>query len=527
MLAYIRKPFIWGLIALLALTLFPLSAQARPDALAAGDIAVIGYNIDEPTSDGGITSPNFAVTIVALADISAGEVIKITDQGWRTSTGAFTSNTTTNGIITWTPTATVPAGTAIKIQVRRIGGTTTEVTSPGTSYAAQMTWTGWTTTGTAVSNVNGGALLLYQGTSTFIYGFTNEAAVAGAAGTWETNDPLPADTIQSNLPPGLTEADGSNAGTAHAMTGTGLHFDNLVYTGPTSGTKNSLLLEIGKDSNWIGSETIIQDISIGGTYFPSNTPTSFTINTEPCVSTGSTSWSTPATWSCNHVPNGTEQVTITSGHTVSLSGNVTQDGPIVLAGNIDTGGHVFTLGAAATLSGAGDIIGTTRRSSPTTGAALFFNNVPTTFNFTTAPTQMDVQLTKSQHPQANYAGGGALMLPRYYTLTPTGSATATVCLGYQDSELGSITESDLRLCRWTGSGWSCPNRSESSSTTSNTVCADSVSQFSDWTLGAVGPTALALRGFAARPYASQVWIMALSGLVLAVGALLLVRRIRH
>ena len=208
------------------------------------------------------------------------------------------------------------------------------------------------------------------------------------------------------------------------------------------------------------------------------------------------------------MPDGTEQVTISSGHTVSLSGDVTQNGPIVLDGNIDTGAHVLTLGAAATLSGAGDIIGTARRTSPATGAALFFNNVPTTLNFATAPSQMDVKLTKASHPNANAAGGGSLMLPRYYTLTPTDSAAATVCLGYQDSELGAITEAALRLCRWTGTGWSCPVRAASSSTANNTVCADGVNTFSDWTMGAVGPTAITLREFraAAPQFEPAAWL---------------------
>ena len=112
---------------------------------------------------------------------------------------------------------------------------------------------------------------------------------------------------------------------------------------------------------------------------------------------------------------------------------MTQNGPIVLNDNITTGVHHLTLGAAATLSGAGEIIGTARRVSPASHSALFFNNVPTTFNFATAPTQMDVKLTKSAPPNAT-----AAMLARTYTLTPTGSAAATVCLGYQGSELSAL-----------------------------------------------------------------------------------------
>ncbi len=218
-----------------------------------------------------------------------------------------------------------------------------------------------------------------------------------------------------------------------------------------------------------------------------------------CTSTGSTDWSSTSTWSCGHVPVDPDQVVIASGHIVVLSADVTHNGPITLDGNLDTGASILTLGPSATLSGSGEVIGTVRRAGPAAGAALFFNNVPTTLNFTTAPTEMDVKLTKAAHPNANAAGGGAWMLARYYTLTPTGSVDATVCLGYQDGELGTIAEDQLRLCRWdTGAGqWSCLTRSASSSTTNNTVCADDVTQFSDWTLGAVGPNAVTLREFRA------------------------------
>ena len=228
-----------------------------------------------------------------------------------------------------------------------------------------------------------------------------------------------------------------------------------------------------------------------------------------CISTGSTDWSLASTWTCGHVPVHTEQVVIASGHIVSLSGDVWQSGSITLDGSFDTGGHILTLGPSATLSGAGEVVGTVRRVSPAAGSALFFNNVPTTLNFRTAPTQMDVKLSQSPRIPTPTLRAQS-MLPRTYTLTPTGSVKATVCLGYQDSELGPLAEAELRLCRWdTGAGqWNCPARSASSSTTNNTVCADDVTQFSDWTLSASDPTAVMLASFraAARRFDPAAWL---------------------
>jgi uncharacterized delta-60 repeat protein len=272
----------------------------------------------------------------------------------------------------------------------------------------------------------------------------------------------------------------------------GTNTTNATITVPTTATLGATRMRVA--SNAI--DGVIEPTTNGvPTIYGEAEDYTVHIVSQTCVSTGSTAWSSAGTWTCGRVPDGNEPVTIASGHTVSLSGNVTQNGPLTLTGDLDTGVNVLTLGASASLSGAGDIIGTVRRTGPAAGSALPFNNQATTFNFTTAPTQLDVTLTKAAPPNANANGGSAFMLPRYYTLTPTGSVNADVCLGYQDSELGSITESQLRLCRWTGTAWSCPARSISSSTATNMVCADGVTDFSNWALGAVGPTAVTIQGF--------------------------------
>jgi hypothetical protein len=101
-------------------------------------------------------------------------------------------------------------------------------------------------------------------------------------------------------------------------------------------------------------------------------------------------------------------------------------------------------------------------------------------------------------------------------LTPTGdSYTANICFSYTDAELDGLNESNLHLCRWTGTAWGCLNRGAGSNTETNWVCADSVMVLSDWVMGDIDPTAVTLRSFnasgkatASVPYA---WPVALAG----------------
>ena len=117
---------------------------------------------------------------------------------------------------------------------------------------------------------------------------------------------------------------------------------------------------------------------------------------------------------------------------------------------------------------------------------------------------LQVDRVGSANANENFAGGGADTLDTYYTLTPDVSDQSfdlEVCLGYTDAEYATATVSDeanLRLCRWTGSGWVCPDRSASSSTSGNTACGDNVDTLSDWIIGELGPTPVTLHGLNAQ-----------------------------
>jgi predicted outer membrane repeat protein len=177
---------------------------------------------------------------------------------------------------------------------------------------------------------------------------------------------------------------------------------------------------------------------------------------------------------------------------VTLGQNITVTNQITLTTDLTTTTQVLTLGPSATVTGAGDVIGTVRRSTPTTGSALQFNNQYTTINFETAPTQMDVKLTRSAPSGLTTAVG------RYYTLSPTGSVSATIQLAYKTSELNGTTEAneklwrfDTGLNRWTLQGGTA-------NTTNHFVQLGGVTQFSDWAISDNGaPTAVKLSSFKA------------------------------
>ena len=169
--------------------------------LSAGDIAIIGFNFDNPDE--------FA--FVALVDIEAGTEIKFTDNGWL-NTNTFRS---TEGTFSWVAPASVSAGTVINPAVSGV-----------------------------LLSASGDQIIAYQGGETdptFIYAVNSEGA-----GVWQS------DATSSNtsaLPTGLV-----NGETAVALS----EIDNATYVGPTSDTKAALLAAISDKDNWTGSNSTRQ-----------------------------------------------------------------------------------------------------------------------------------------------------------------------------------------------------------------------------------------------------------------------------
>lgn len=172
--------------------------------LSAGDIAIVGFNFDNPDE--------FA--FIPLIDIGSGTEINFTDNGWKAD-GTFRD---TEGTFTWTAPTEITAGTVI---------------NPTLSSVAFST--------------SGDQIIAYQGDSSnpsFIYALNSE----GTPGVWQ------ADSTSSNtsaLPTGLV-----NGETAVALD----EIDNAIYTGITSGTQAELLEAISNKSNWSGDNSSRQNI---------------------------------------------------------------------------------------------------------------------------------------------------------------------------------------------------------------------------------------------------------------------------
>ena len=178
-----------GAAALLAC---PLAAPA----LSPGDIAIVGFNFDDPDE----------LAFVALVDIPPGTSINFTDNGWFAA-GGFRAN---EGTFTWTAPATVAAGTVV---------------NPAVS-------------GVAFSSA-GDQVLAYQGDAsspTFLHAVNSEGTGWQADATNANTSALPAGLVDGLTAVALAEV------------------DNATYTGATSGTREELLALINNPANWTGND---------------------------------------------------------------------------------------------------------------------------------------------------------------------------------------------------------------------------------------------------------------------------------
>lgn len=84
-----------------------------------------------------------------------------------------------------------------------------------------------------------------------------------------------------------------------------------------------------------------------------------------------------------------------------------------------------------------------------------------------------------------------------------------------------IPDADDKLCRYTGSAWNCAANSFDAG--SQTITRNNVTQFSLWTAGNVGPTAVTLYT-AAISVPDQSWMLLLILLMGLVTAVVTLRR---
>ncbi len=198
-----------GLLALLALLLTPAApAQAQSTVLAAGDIAIIGFNMDNPDQ----------FSFVLMTNVAAGTTINFTDRGWLAA-GGFRGGGG-EGTDTWVASSNLCAGTVITLTANNM-----------------------------VLDNGGDQIIAYQGTDaspTLIYALNDEGAAVWQANATNANN--------SALPTGLV-----NGTTAVALN----EIDNAIYTGTTTGTRAALLAAIGTPGNWSGSDATRQTMPTG------------------------------------------------------------------------------------------------------------------------------------------------------------------------------------------------------------------------------------------------------------------------
>ncbi|MGF2414560.1 T9SS type A sorting domain-containing protein [Ferruginibacter sp.] len=261
---------------LLPVLFFLSTVTVKGQTINPGDFAVVGFNTSFNINTTSPIGPD-EFAIVALASIPSGAAFKIADRGWNGS--AMITANTGDGVMSWTTTAIIPAGTVFKITVT--AGTTPSLTISPAIYGTPVITAGWTSISLLGANANvGDQVIIYQGNdvnpSNFVYGLNTSNSTITAAGNWQVGSTSARD---SDLPTGLTNnaaLDGTVAATAVAFTNNAAGFfaNNFVYVGTRTGSKTTLLSAIATRANWIYTTTLATtyDLNIGGTNFPGANP---------------------------------------------------------------------------------------------------------------------------------------------------------------------------------------------------------------------------------------------------------------
>ncbi|MEP1487927.1 MAG: T9SS type A sorting domain-containing protein [Algibacter sp.] len=200
-------------ITLLILMLLAFDFGFGQTTLSPGDIAITGFNSDNPDQ----------FSFVLLTDVSNTTTINFTDNGWR-STDVFRTG---EGTITWTANSDLTCGTQIIITDN----------SPFSASVGTVTDSGILQLAT-----NGDQILAYQGASTsptFIYAIHFDGA------GWSTDATNP---NTSAIPIGLT-----NGANAIAINDT----DNATYDCFVISDAFLILSAVSDSSNWISSGSIL------------------------------------------------------------------------------------------------------------------------------------------------------------------------------------------------------------------------------------------------------------------------------
>jgi type IX secretion system substrate protein len=252
----------------------PATMNAAGTVLAAGDIAVLGWN------SRGDTGPGQRWAFITFVNISSGTTIFFTDYGYDATLTNFKVSATNDGHMSWTTSSFIAKGTVIYGTNNSVNGAVSGV--GGSGVTGQLGGT------SGYFNTAGDQIIVYQGPTlgsatgaTFIYALNTGQSnlYTGGNGTWYTGGVGITNDNISCIPPGLTSttAVALTSGTTGISVGTGsagsanYGFDNMRYAGITSGTKTQILTAMASSTNWLGNNDALSpyDFTSGGVY-PTN-----------------------------------------------------------------------------------------------------------------------------------------------------------------------------------------------------------------------------------------------------------------
>lgn len=252
-----RKKSIRAVLLATVISIFSFK-QSSARTLNSGDLAVIGINAltDE-------------MRFVALVNIPAGTVIKITDKGWDTDLGMFTGTSTGDGVITWTVALPIPQGTVLRLV---LGGSDNIPTTglfnltANTNLTANAVFSTYTVTD-AITLV-GDQFFIYQDADTNPYFITGNNS-----GRTNNMDPtnwqfiITSTLVESTLPDGFGSQNSLINGTnAIGLRIGGVQLDNVQYNGSTTPTNRAgWLSRLVNAANWGGDNTGTLTGTIGTT----------------------------------------------------------------------------------------------------------------------------------------------------------------------------------------------------------------------------------------------------------------------
>jgi hypothetical protein len=273
---------------MLVIALFTSIASFAQTTLTVGDIAIIGFNTDDPDQ----------FLFVPLVDLSAGTQIKFTDNGW-----SGTALTTNEGTFTWTATAAVNKGTVVSVNPTSISFST-----------------------------SGDQVFAYQGAATapvFIFGLSTRAWVTGSISQ-----------NTSRRPASLT------TGTTAIAFST--EVDNGFYNQVANvGTKAQHLANIGNVSKWTRNNTRYSSFPAWTFTFDSAVSTEPAANPTNLVFSGVTTYQgTAAFTAATGAPAGYIVIRSENAPLTSLP----VDGTTYTLGQSIGNGKVCSIGTATTIS---------------------------------------------------------------------------------------------------------------------------------------------------------------------------------